>query len=162
MQWLFKFHGISFGFIELHKYLLSFKESQEIFETHRRARTVQNISVFNTFSNWIVLYWAVLSCAELHWAALRRIELVWTPSGLCWLVLNSAELSCIELVWPPIELYWHASKSAELRAELRKLWYHHQTTIYQTTIYQLPSTITNRAPKWGHLYSQYFAHLYAF
>ena len=112
-----------------------------ILEIHRRARTVQNISVFNTFSSWIVLYWAVLSCVELCWIALSCIETYWTPIELYWLVLNSAELSCMELVWTPIELYWPASKSAELRLELQAEPDWASKTMIPLPNYPLPYTI---------------------
>ena len=54
---------------------------------HRRASTVQSISVFNDFSNCIELYWAAFVCIELYWAAVSCIVLHWSA------------LNCIELHW---------------------------------------------------------------
>ena len=141
---------------------LSFQEFQEIFEIHRRARTVQNMGVFNTFSSWIVLYWAVLSCIELCWIAWSCIDQTyWTSLNSYWAVLTCFELSWAELHWASLTSDWAVLTCFEVRwapswaSSWARLSFenYETTTKLPNTIYHLPlpSTITNRAPKWGHL-----------
>ena len=67
----------AFVCIELYWIALSCIELYWVLEIHRRTRTVQNMGVFNVFSNCIELYWAAFVCIELYWIALSCIELYW-------------------------------------------------------------------------------------
>ena len=67
----------AFVCIELYWIALSCIELYWVLEIHRRTRTVQNMSVFNDFSNCIELYWAAFVRIELYWIALSCIELYW-------------------------------------------------------------------------------------